>query len=179
MNRLFSVISPPAAPVWAGDPCLWNKIEQQLGTPLPSDYKEIVNTYGAGRFCDFLWTWQPFAPSGSYNGLSFVQEHLDLYALFRESQEDTCPFPAFPEAGGLFPCGGDDNAGRLYWKTNESINRWTMVYFDREHLEYEEYDVPLSEFLARWLTGAIAPRMIPDCFSAESTLAQGKPLFVR
>ncbi|MER6018471.1 hypothetical protein ABT141_10080, partial [Streptomyces anulatus] len=32
----------------------WNSVEEDLGTPLPEDYKKLAETFGKGEFSEFL-----------------------------------------------------------------------------------------------------------------------------
>ncbi|MEU2245214.1 hypothetical protein ABZ572_38205, partial [Streptomyces sp. NPDC018338] len=57
IDRLTSLCSPPpTAP--STD---WPSIEQSLGMPLPTDYKQIADTCGPGAFCGFLHLYHPHA----------------------------------------------------------------------------------------------------------------------
>ncbi|WP_430782635.1 hypothetical protein [Actinoplanes sp. G11-F43] len=59
LARLGSLVPPPAhkpaRPDWAG-------IETRLGLQLPRDYRALVETYGAGRFDDYLVVYTPNGP---------------------------------------------------------------------------------------------------------------------
>jgi hypothetical protein len=65
--RLTALVPPPAEPVETGEAGRWGEVEAALGTALPSDYKALIGTYGSGRFGDFLYLFNPFAPSGDGN----------------------------------------------------------------------------------------------------------------
>src|SRR4051794_31931890 len=50
---------PPSRPPLAID---WAAFEASFGTALPSDYKKLVETYGYGRFNNFLTVFLPSSP---------------------------------------------------------------------------------------------------------------------
>src|SRR4051794_23736409 len=53
VQELTGLIPPPTSPVDArGD---WNSVESALGLKLPTDYKQIIEAYGTGRFFGWLW----------------------------------------------------------------------------------------------------------------------------
>ena len=37
----------------------WADVERAMGTALPTDYKQMVETYGVGSLDDFIWVMQP------------------------------------------------------------------------------------------------------------------------
>lgn len=62
-ERLSGLI-PPATPRRSRD---WATVERQLGTPLPDDYKELIETYGGGVFDETIWLLDPECPDEDYN----------------------------------------------------------------------------------------------------------------
>ena len=59
-QSLTQLLPPPQTPVEnQGD---WTNVEQQLGMPLPADYKWFISTYGTGSICAaFINVLNPFA----------------------------------------------------------------------------------------------------------------------
>jgi len=48
LKRLIKMVPPPNSPVDCGSETAFKEVEQQLGLPLPPDYKEYVAAYGSG-----------------------------------------------------------------------------------------------------------------------------------
>ena len=89
---------------------------------------------------------------------------------------ERCPFPVFPEPGGLLPLGGDTNGGSMFWVTDGPPDGWSLVLYDwRGGYESERHEMPLVEFLVGWLSGEI-----PDCFfgvGIDSPIIRRDPVF--
>lgn len=65
-ERLVRLVAPPTEPVDAsGD---WAAVQDEIGGRLPADYRRLVETYGWGEFCDFLYLRTPFGTS-RHNGI--------------------------------------------------------------------------------------------------------------
>src|SRR4051812_10015812 len=122
VDDLIDLAPPPEWRLDAGSPAQWAEVERVIGTALPSDYKLIINVYGSGEFNDLFSLMNPFVPPGRGNLVSQAlrdddSSHLELYEEFRASSPEDCPYPTFPEPGGLLPLGGNSNGGYAYWLT--------------------------------------------------------------
>jgi hypothetical protein len=156
-RELLSEAPPPTQPEYAGAPDAWEAVEASLGSRLPADYKWLINTYGSGDFCDLLVVLSPFVASESSN---LVEQVRPILGTYKSGGPDLCPFPCFPEPGGLLPFAGDTNGGNLFWLTRGEPDDWTLVIFDwRGGWDYQEYPLGLVRFLAEWISGRM-----PDCF---------------
>lgn len=160
-NRLLHLAPPPEFPKDLGKPHQWSEIEQSIGTPLPSDYKRLIEFYGNGIFCDLLVVLNPFSSSKSTNLLARFDQSLDIY---REGPQlgytEQCPFLTFPEPGGLLTLAQDTNGGDMFWLTQGRPEDWPLVIYDwRGGYDYEQHSIGLVAFLSRWLGGEL-----PDCF---------------
>jgi hypothetical protein len=176
-QRLLELAPPPDTTVNAGSPDGWGPVEQALGTSLPPDYKRLINTYGSGEFCDLLVLLNPFSKSKHGNFLKQVGEILDQYYEGREEYAtEKCPFPAFPDPGGLLPAGGDSNGGNLFWIMTGPPDEWPIVLYNwRGGYIFERHDMPLVDFLVGWLSGSIS-----DCFfgaGIDSPIIKRDPVF--
>jgi hypothetical protein len=174
-KRLLELAPPPPSPVDAGSPEGWPDIEHALGSPLPSDYKRLINTYGSGEFCDLLWVLNPFTKKPN-DLLSQIEPILEVYEDGRDSWSAKCPFPAFPKPGGLLPFGGDSNGGNIFWITDGPPEHWPLVVYNwRGGCDSERHEMPLVDFLVGWLTGEI-----PNCFfgvGIDSPIIKRDPVF--
>ena len=176
-DRLLELAPPPPAPVDTGSPDRWGEIERALGTDLPGDYKRFINTYGSGEFCDLLWLLNPFSTAEGMNLLHQVGPISDVYREGRDEPfPEWCPYPLFPEPGGLLPLGGDTNGDNVFWITTGPPAEWPLILYNwRGGYISERHDMPLAEFLVGWLSGAI-----PGCFfgvGIDSPIIKRDPVF--
>jgi hypothetical protein len=192
IEDLVALAPPPASPIDAGSPDQWEEIEQRLGKTLPSDYKQIVNLYGTGTFNDLFYIFNPFSNVEQFNlmwqaGLpGSLTAHEDLgrvYPIgsnleelqaFAIDDRDLCPYPVYPEPGGLLPLGGTSNAGHTYWLTEGNTEEWPLVLLPRGFQLVEQHPVPLVGFLVLWLSGEL-----PECFNGvgKRFLGRTDPVF--
>jgi hypothetical protein len=97
VDELMRVVVPPANPVSArGD---WRRVESDLGLALPGDFKALVEVYGLGQFLDFVTLLTPFGPEDLLIG--HARRLLEAERSFRSAHPDHCPYPFYPEPGGL------------------------------------------------------------------------------
>ncbi|WP_165233385.1 hypothetical protein [Aquisphaera insulae] len=177
VDDLIALAPPPEWRVDAGSPGAWGRIEAELRTPLPEDYKLFINVYGTGIFNDLFFTFNPFAWNDGMNLLwqsgapqcfeedaepgrvhrlgSRLEHHESRRAEFPDS---TPTFPPYPEPGGLLPLGGDTNGGAAYWLTEGRPDDWHLILV-HDDFDFERHPMPLVEFLVRWLSGDL-----PECF---------------
>jgi hypothetical protein len=124
---LKKLVPPPAKPFEVGTLAQWRKLEEQLGTRLPRDYREFVFVYGSGLFAGFYRVYTPFAAS-EYTALISQVERVCGYN--RESQRsfpERFPYPYYPEPGGLLPWGNDENGNDYFWLTEGPPTKWVVV----------------------------------------------------
>ncbi|MFC7641032.1 hypothetical protein ACFQX6_08560 [Streptosporangium lutulentum] len=77
----------------------WSAVETTLGLGLPTDFKALIERYGLGQFLDFI---TPLTPFGARDLLvQHAQRLLDRERSYREQYPDECPYPFYPEPGGL------------------------------------------------------------------------------
>lgn len=161
LEALFSVVSPPENPMRPDSPIDWAGVEEALGTPLPSDYKEFVHTYGVGGFhygsFTFLYPYVPFA--GPLDFAVWAERVLAGYRQLHSEWPEIFPIPAYSEPGGLLPWGRTDNGQDLYWVTQGQPDEWTVAVVDHD---VETFSLPMTGFLAGWISGTLQPRFLPD-----------------
>ena len=163
IEKLLSVRKPPVKPVEAGPLSEWTKIEEDIGTPLPIDYKQYISVFGTGGFskADFSFLF-PFNPFSKRYTLQECQEGiLWVYEECRLSSPEICIFNAFPEKNGLLPWGQTHNGNALFWLTKGPPDFWDVVVCDGRYNEYEKYNLTMTGFLAGWLSGEIEIDVFP------------------
>ncbi|MGW2749288.1 SMI1/KNR4 family protein [Streptomyces sp. NPDC001450] len=132
LDSLVRAVSRPADPVDArGD---WAEVEARLGVRLPGDYKLLVETYGWGEFCDYLYLRTPFGTS-PYNGM----ERHD----------------------GLLVWGTTMDADRLCWRTEGEPEAWPVVVRGRS-TGREEFAPGAAGFVEGWVTGRVHSTVLAD-----------------
>lgn len=153
---LIQAAPPPLAPIEAGNPQWWDAVERSLGTALPADYKRLIDVYGTGDFNDLIVVLSPFAAPPD-DLLSMVETLLEPYRLGRDGlMPEHCPFPAYPEPGGLLPVAIDTHGGTIFWFTQGPPDEWTLVHYDlHSNYDYQRYPMSLVAFLAGWLSDSL------------------------
>jgi hypothetical protein len=99
---------------------------------------------------------------------------LEHYKRFRNDYAEVCPFPPYPEPGGLLPVGGDTNGGSAFWLMEGRPANWPLVIIPHGLMPIERHAMPLVEFLVRWLSGELS-----ECFDGAGACFLGKtdPVF--
>ena len=140
IERLLKLVPPPAEPYDVGPASEWPSFEKQLGTKLPSDYREFVLHYGTGLFAGLYLVYNPFAKSPYMSLLRCVQEQPEIAS-------PTDEYSFFPEKGGLLPWGKDENGNFYYWRPAGKPDKWTVVQCEERGDGYMAHDLGMSEFL--------------------------------
>ena len=122
----------------------WPDVELALGTPVPDDYKEICETFGAGRFNDWLSIWLDVPKQ-----LNFLRSLGADYITFVAK-----PFDLLSEGAGLIPWGCTEQGDAFFWLADHSSpDTWPTLVLT-EASDWIRYDVTTSEFCYRILTEA-------------------------
>ncbi len=176
LASLLVVLTPPVTPYESGRDKEWPEIEMALGTKLPGDYKEYINEFGTGRINDFLSPYNPFSENRFLNLLRQEPNQLDTLRRIRDEWgHEECPYPLYPELQGLLPWGVTGNGNVLFWSTSGPADEWTIVVSGGRNPGYEEFDEPMTNFLAKLLSRDI----ISDFFRSFSAReAQFTPLVI-
>ncbi|MFF6916540.1 hypothetical protein [Streptomyces sp. NPDC012466] len=151
LDALVHLCPPPADPPPAVD---WAQAELALGTALPADYKQLVETYGDGVFDETIWL---LVPDSAYDDcdlhaqtaerneiLTDLWEFEDKPAGLREAGAKVLPW-AFEEGTGAF----------LYWlaRPGQHPDEWTVLYNEGRGPLWEHHDMGCLSFLLAVLTG--------------------------
>jgi hypothetical protein len=162
LRSLMQVAPPPSIPLETGAEDAWPRVEEDLGVPIPPDYREFVHAYGSGCFQRFLWPLNPFSEDENLN--LGRQAPMLLWAVQEQKRQapETVPHPVHPESGGLFPWGRTENGDGLYWLAEGDPARWPVVVAYGAGGALERFDRPTTTFLFQWLSGVIAPRLAPE-----------------
>ncbi|GGE27443.1 hypothetical protein GCM10011571_32090 [Marinithermofilum abyssi] len=114
---------PPATPTFGGQRT-FEDIEKQLGTPLPTDYKEFISIYGTGSIEHFIWVLNPFVDNEHLNLISEKSDILDAYTVLKNEFPHHFKHEVYPNKNGLLPWGITDNGDELFWLTDGTPDHW-------------------------------------------------------
>lgn len=115
----------------------WNRVESEMGTSLPSDYKEYVYWFGPGHIEDFLYIYVPGVEDENINlayGPDLIRESFNRRGrLSRQmNMEFRQPYPIFPEKCGWLPWGHTIDGDHLFWVTSRGEpDDWTIAASSR------------------------------------------------
>lgn len=135
---------------YAAEPFDWAAIEASLGgLRLPTDYKAIVETFPRVEIGGRITVIRPGdvdSPRREY--LGYCAYRLDDMRGWRAKGQGRCPYPIFPEPGGILPW-GESNEGQLYfWLIGaEDPDSWPVVWTDHYDEEWQRFPGTMWEFL--------------------------------
>jgi SUKH superfamily protein len=155
-----NVLTPPVEPFQAiGD---WAAVEAELGTSLPSDYKQFIEAYGTGKINDFIMVFNPFASNRYVNLIEAGTVVGDAYRTSRANAPEYYDQRVYPEPGGLLAVARTDNGNDIYWRTVGQPDAWTVVAYQGRGPNYYDYRGSLTEFLSGLLTRTLLCDVFPD-----------------
>lgn len=152
----------------------WDDVERHLGHQLPSDYRHLVEAYGAGIVDRFLWILQPQSRN----------EHLDMRRQTRARLEslkqsrnegEAIPYDIDSSHGHLIAWAVTDNGDCYFWRRTslELPESWTIVVNEARGPRWEEFNGSATAFLVALLSGRFRSKVFPEDFpsAAPSFLA--------
>jgi hypothetical protein len=154
LSELVRLAPPPPAPVSPGTAEEWSGLESELGLTLPDDFKQLVQAYGEGVFCDFLYTFPRTEPFGGMS-LLLNQGVVAGHAEARQEAPEDYPYPLYPEPGGLFIWGGTINGDTLCWLTAGDPSTWPVVVWVQRGAEWAQFGPGTAAFIHTWMTGQL------------------------
>ncbi|MEU6868930.1 histone-like nucleoid-structuring protein Lsr2 [Streptomyces sp. NPDC046876] len=130
----------------------WEPVEATLGMPLPADYKQLAETYGPGRFNNYLGVFHPHGVT-EYVNLTGPMPARIRGQLHQQARQGRLPVPHDPDA--LFAIGSTDNGEYLFWITEpaDQPDRWRITVNEARGPGWFDYDGNLTGFLTSILTG--------------------------
>lgn len=171
LEALSNILRHPVEAIEAGSVERWTEIEEIIGTPLPVDYRQYVNTLGSGCIGAFLWPFNPFSESKFLNLIQQINVRLSaLRDLKEQLGEAECPYPLYPETGGLLPWGATDNGDVFFWLTGGHPDTWIVILNEARGPVYEEYAESMTGVLAKLVAGELGSEIIPSHFIDRNAL---------
>lgn len=184
LDRLKDIAPPP---VGAPDrKYSWEDVEKDTG-PLPSDYKEFIDEYGAGRF----WGELGIAPPGwvaktrtkpSQGTIDFLREYSSNRAEYVRlaPQDDTV---SSDEVAGtpddLYVQFGVSGTGQsLFWRTlGDDPDKWPVIVTNTSGIDYDPRG--MAHYLVGILGGTFASAAFDDEWLEDVTDLNPDQPFVR
>lgn len=173
LERLVRLAPPGAAP----EPTDWQSVEERLGHPLPRDYKELVDTYGQGRFDGHILL---LAPEDTRAGRGLVtsndgytEELEDRWDMHEEWPEEVVE----EEGTKLVVWAQTKDAGDLTWlvRPGRPADAWTVMVFIDDVTEWEHYETTATAFLADLLSGRVTSEILSSELSTDQHTFQPFP----
>ena len=163
IKALSKILPPPKSPVEAPRESQWLAVERHLGTRLPTDYKQLVGTYGTGKIDDFIWLANPFSKSMPW--FSWVCRTLGGLSAVRQSGgKKAVPHAIFPEPSGLLPWASSENGNVFYFRTAGEPDEWPTVVIEARGPRFDEVDDGATAFLAALLAKKHVSPVLPNSF---------------
>ncbi|MEV5338325.1 SMI1/KNR4 family protein [Streptomyces sp. NPDC052676] len=134
----------------------WAAIEDELGVPLPADYKELCEAFGGGIFSDSVYF------LGRDEGVSFnflAQWRVSLSVDRDSALGDVSvvdPYAIYAPGGkGLAEWGSTEWADEYFWLIDaERPGDYPVLARSHDGGPWDRYDMSTSEFLYRILADA-------------------------
>lgn len=157
LKTIARLLAPPASPRGLDRP--WDAVEREIRLALPDDYKAFIDLYGTGQVSSaegwaVIWNFRDASLSGPSlrewltgpNGLP------EFYRRVINGSEWPCPYPIYPDPGGLLPFGSVVDVHNLNWLTAGRPNRWDVVYYHCDGQEFTRLEGdPFSQCLLNML----------------------------
>ncbi|MGW1871417.1 SMI1/KNR4 family protein [Streptomyces mauvecolor] len=134
------------------EPADWLHLEQEIGSPLPTDFKEFVARYAPAELNDRLYIHHP--GSDAWNLLRWMRETVEAF--------DACEWEEVTAAslnpghlvfgkGGLIPL-ASTNGGEYLFLLPRPGNTPLLVVHVGDDDDFYEYDMSFAEWLYRYLS---------------------------
>jgi hypothetical protein len=146
----------------------WKKVEAEVGLALPEDYKQFIDHFGTGVIRGYrrevgeleVWNFRDSSFSRAFKGRVSV-----AIGVFEEVSD--CPFPFYPEPGGLLPFASTRSGDYLNWRTEGPPDDWDVVGYgalrrELKLLKGHGFVRSLLDILT-WKS-----RLIPDILKADA-----------
>lgn len=170
IDPLLTILQVPSTPQEPGTAQGWGDVGLRIGEVLPGDYMKFIELYGTGTIAGWLTILNSFASNRHQNLFIAGFEYLAALRELKREFPDDIPFSLYYEPQGLLPWGISIDGDIFCWSTAGLSGNWRVVIIGR-HTGYEEFPMPLTQFLFEALSKKIEPRcFLPDL---KPTFASG------
>jgi len=165
IRELSNLVSPPDHLIDKPSKAVWSKFEKEMQLKVPEDIKQLLETYGSGRFSDFLHLLVPDA-NNKYLCMKYKNDEFSTYynncQELAGEEDPLSPYAVHPQQAGLVLWGVTDNGNFLFWYPQG--NSYKTVLTDwRLHL-WEDYETNATDFLLQLFSGKLVSDVFPDDF---------------
>ena len=163
LARLGPLVAPPSHKPVRPD---WADIETRLGLQLPRDYRALVETYGAGKFDDYLVVYTPGGPRDTIDLEHQLASGAERLAYYQAHDEQ---LPHRPE--DLLEIAGTDNGESICWArtAGSGPDDWTIVVNAvRDWEDWPAFNGGLVEFLVAVFASEYQCSAFPEDFPSTS-----------
>ncbi|MDT0347639.1 hypothetical protein [Streptomyces litchfieldiae] len=142
-------------------------MEERLACRLPEDYKQLVVTYGPGKFDEFLHVYQP---GSQYREIDLVQQADVSVQTLRtlRAMGFTVPYN-IDGTSEVLSFGRDDNGDIGFWRRRDPADpaTWTLAVKDARADDWFEFEGTLTDSLHAVLSRRITVPLFPDDFPSD------------
>lgn len=156
VTRLIETLGAPESAA----PKAWEATETELGTPLPGDYKELIDRMGGGRVEEYMYLLEPDSPNEHYDLVRHARERDEAYDALWDIEDK--PPELEVEGSGIIPWATTDNGEFLFWRTlaGQHPDEWTVILNEARGEGWEHYDMNCTRFLQAALAGEIRSEIL-------------------
>ncbi|MFG1959611.1 hypothetical protein [Nonomuraea sp. NPDC049028] len=155
VSRITKLIPPRTTPRSRN----WESVENELGTPLPADYKQLADIYGAGVFDEEIWLLEPGCDhheifKDDLNLVSAAKERDEVLADLWEFEDK--PAELREDGARVLPWAFFEGSGHfLYWvlQPGQAPDDWTVIMNEGRGPEWESHPLSCSQYLFAAMTG--------------------------
>ncbi len=152
LEELINVCPPPANVIKPpGDRLYLPAWLAELNLDFLSDFLELCQAYGTGRFFGWVQIYNPLFPvypSEVTSDRNWLVEKKQYGSFF-------IPFRVLPRMPGLLPLGHSEPVS-MYWLIDRGHKEWPIILVHEDpadfEADYEEWNMSLTTFLARYAT---------------------------
>ncbi len=143
-------------------PVDWVEWETRIETPLPSDYKQLVEIFGAGQFDDWISLDVPH-PTAVYPHVHFLSVHApephgDRPQVHFHNTLAQARAACAEQPGKVLLSWAGCEHGSFYWHMNDpDPDRWPVLATEDDFTEWDPLGDSASECLHRLLTDPRVP----------------------
>jgi hypothetical protein len=148
----------------------WESAEEAIGTPLPSDYKDLIDRIGTVEIDEILTLFGPDAGKPAADIARLVDRRERAWDEYREVIE--LPERFFRKGRRLIAFAAVD-ANYFFWDARDDAapDDWGVVIVDADLDAWHEFDLSATECLYSILVGEIRVKAFADYFDeAEHTV---------
>ena len=144
-------------------PIPWDTARAEVGFDFPADYREFVERYGSVEFNSEFYTVIPTDgsprrdwPTGFAGFTEFTVRNIGERMRWSRIHDkwNPCPYPVYPEAGGLLAWAKNDESDHIFWiMEGDDPDAWPQAVWFRQLDRWERFEGGMTDFLVAALDG--------------------------